>query len=173
MRLPLVVTATLTATLLAACGSATAPGADTSPSATGSSTGAATPPPATTPSPDPTTSPSGPDPSSGPTVPPPADGEVPAGLADRPEVKAAMQDAAGRAGIVAGDVQIGGYMAVTWADGSLGCPQKGMAYTQMTVEGELLLLRVDQRTMEYHARQGGSFTYCATPSGTYSPRTTG
>ena len=32
---------------------------------------------------------------------------------------------------------------MTWTDGSLGCPQKGMSYTQALVEGELLLLRVD------------------------------
>ncbi|QKE82604.1 hypothetical protein [Arthrobacter sp. NEB 688] len=163
MRLPLLLTAALTATLLAACGSTSTPGSGASASDQ----------PSTLPTVEPSGSPTGPLPSSPPTVPPPADSAVPADLADRPEVKAAMQDAAGRAGIVASDVQIGGYMAVTWADGSLGCPQKGMAYTQMTVEGELLLLRVDQRVLEYHARQGAPFSYCANPSGTYSPRTAG
>ena len=44
---------------------------------------------------------------------------------------------------------------------SLGCPKKGMAYPQMTVEGELLRLSIGQRVLEYHARAGGSFAFLA------------
>lgn len=157
MRTRITVTAALAALALAGCGTATNPGSTASPSSSPSASAS--------------TSPTPPGASSTPTVPPPADGEVPSGLAQRADVKAAMADAAGRAGIVPGKVVVAGYMAVTWADGSLGCPKKGMAYTQMTVEGELLLLRVDQRTMEYHARLGSPFSYCADSSGTYSQRT--
>ncbi|HMM96609.1 hypothetical protein [Phycicoccus sp.] len=163
MRTRLLITAALAAATLSACGSAT--------SGTGSTDGGSTAPSSAPPSA--TSTPSLPGPSSTPTVPPPADSTLPVGLEDRPEVKAAMADAAGRAGIVPGQVVLAGYLPVTWADGSLGCPQKGMAYPQMTVEGELLLLRVDQRVMEYHARLNGPFTYCANPSGAYRPRTAG
>ncbi|QIM21842.1 hypothetical protein G7075_13075 [Phycicoccus sp. HDW14] len=101
--------------------------------------------------------------------PPPADDALPPGLADRPAVKAALEDAAGRSGIAPGTVEIAGYQRVTWSDGSLGCPKKGMAYPQMTVEGELLRLSIGQRVLEYHARAGGSFAFCASPSGLYAP----
>ncbi len=161
MRTRLTVTAALAAAALAGCGSAT----------TGSGTASSTTPVTPTPLPSGSASPTGPDPSSGPTVPPPADGSVPAGLADRPEVKKALADAAGRSGIVPGEVVIATYTPVTWSDGSLGCPEKGMAYTQMTVPGELLVLRIDQRTLEYHAGPDGTFAYCADPSDRFVPRT--
>ncbi|GGL33821.1 hypothetical protein [Phycicoccus endophyticus] len=157
MRPRLLVTAALTALVLTGCGtesSGSASSADTSPSPTATAT----------------TSPSLPAASSTPTVPPPADSSLPPGLEDRTEVQAAMKDAAGRAGIVPGEVVVAGYEAVTWSDGSLGCPQKGRVYPQHTVDGERLLLRVDQRTLEYHAALGGEFSYCASPSGGYRPR---
>ncbi|MGG5258224.1 hypothetical protein [Phycicoccus avicenniae] len=151
MRTRLTVTAALAALALAGCGS-TSSTAGSSPS-----------------SPDPVPTASSPSatppklPSSSPTVPPPVDDAIPEGLAQRPAVKAALADAAGRAGIVATSVQVAGYEQVEWADGSLGCPQPGMSYTQMTVQGERLVLSDGQRRMEYHARLGGDFTYCATP----------
>ncbi|MEP7113253.1 MAG: hypothetical protein ABI862_08310 [Ilumatobacteraceae bacterium] len=44
--------------------------------------------------------------------------------------------------------------SVTWPDGSLGCPQSGMNYTQVTVDGALIELAVDGTTYRYHS--GGS-----------------
>ena len=41
----------------------------------------------------------------------------------------------------------------------------------MTVPGELLVLRIDQRTLEYHAGPDGAFAYCADPSDRFVPRT--
>ncbi|MBM6402197.1 hypothetical protein [Phycicoccus sonneratiae] len=154
MRTRLTVTTALVALALAGCGITTAgSGGGESPSDQPSTV-------PTSPSPSGTAFPSTP-----PGTPPPVDDAIPPGLADRPAVKAALEDAAGRAGIVPETVEVAGYSHVTWADGSLGCPQKGMAYTQMTVEGELLRISAGQRVMEYHARLGGPFTYCANPSG--------
>jgi hypothetical protein len=65
-------------------------------------------------------------------------------------------------------VVIAAWSPVTWSDGSIGCPQKGMSYTQATVPGELLMLRVDSALFQYHARTGGSFAYCANPSAGYT-----
>ena len=59
---------------------------------------------------------------------------------------------------------------MTWSDGSLGCPQEGMAYTQALVDGELLLLRVGTGLFQYHGGEGGSLSYCANPSATYTVR---
>jgi acyl-CoA synthetase (AMP-forming)/AMP-acid ligase II len=57
---------------------------------------------------------------------------------------------------------------VEWSDGSLGCPQKGMDYTQALVDGELLMLRVEQALFQYHSARGGPFTYCAAPDASYT-----
>jgi hypothetical protein len=50
---------------------------------------------------------------------------------------------------------------VTWPDGSLGCPEEGMVYTQATVEGTQVLLRVDDRVFDYRAGDDGSAFLCA------------
>lgn len=93
---------------------------------------------------------------------------LPEGLRTRPAVVAAIADTARRKGVAPEQVVIAGWSPVTWNDGSLGCPKKGMSYTQALVEGELLILRVDGGLFQYHARTGGPFTYCATPSADYS-----
>lgn len=156
MRTRLTVIAALAALALAGCGSSTA----------GSGGASASDQPSTVP-----TSPSvtATLPSVPPSVPPPADDAIPDGLAERPAVKAALADAEGRAGIVPGTVEIAGYQQVTWNDGSLGCPEEGMSYPQVTVEGELLRLTVGKRVLEYHARAGGAFAFCAAPSDGYTP----
>lgn len=155
MRHLALVGAALAVGLLTACGST-----DPSPgSGDGSPTGAPTSsgPTGGTPAPAP------------PTATPPA-GSVPPDLREQPRVSAAIADAAARAGVDPAGVVVAAATAVTWNDGSLGCPQKGMAYTQAEVEGELLLLRVGTALMSYHARVDGPFTYCASPSAGYAVR---
>jgi hypothetical protein len=44
--------------------------------------------------------------------------------------------------------------AVQWPDGSLGCPQPGMAYTQVMVDGMLIRFQAEGKLYEYHS--GGS-----------------
>lgn len=93
---------------------------------------------------------------------------IPPDLLDRPAVESALDDAADRQSVSAGEVIVAAFTPVTWNDGSLGCPQKGMSYTQMTVEGELLILRVGTTLLQYHGRVGGPYTYCANPTSGYS-----
>ena len=50
--------------------------------------------------------------------------------------------------------------AVVWRDGSLGCPQPGMMYTQALVPGYRIVLRVGGETYDYHASQAGFFVLC-------------
>lgn len=52
---------------------------------------------------------------------------------------------------------------VTWRDGSLGCPAKGMQYTQVLTPGSRIVLTHDGLTYEYHAGGGREPFYCATP----------
>lgn len=51
-----------------------------------------------------------------------------------------------------------------WRDGSLGCPQPGMMYTQALVDGYWIILEVDGVEYDYRATQNGTFRLCETPT---------
>ncbi|MDH3463085.1 MAG: hypothetical protein OEM32_05605, partial [Acidimicrobiia bacterium] len=51
----------------------------------------------------------------------------------------------------------------TWTDGSLGCPEPGMSYTQTLVDGWQVLLQVGERLFDYHAGADGIPFLCASP----------
>lgn len=57
--------------------------------------------------------------------------------------------------------------AVTWSDGSLGCPQPGQTYTQALVAGWRLVVRAKGREAVYHASQRGQWLLCT--GGTSAP----
>lgn len=100
------------------------------------------------------------------TEPPPGElppGPVPDAVVSRPEVQAAIADFAEREGVEVEEVVAAGYADVTWPDGSLGCPQPGVMYTQALVPGHQLILQVGDTTASYHAAEGRPFAYCATP----------
>jgi hypothetical protein len=69
-------------------------------------------------------------------------------------VEVAVADLATRLGIDPTAVEVVSVEEVTWRDGSLGCAQPGMAYTQALVAGSRIVLRADGAEHEYH--QGGS-----------------
>lgn len=75
-------------------------------------------------------------------------------------IDAAIADAASRTGIAAASIKIVAAEAVTWPDGSLGCPQPGMAYTQALVPGYRIRLNADGRNLDYHAGERGVPAYC-------------
>ncbi|QDO90099.1 hypothetical protein FNH13_18670 [Ornithinimicrobium ciconiae] len=104
------------------------------------------------------------DPSGGTALPTgPVSDEV---IASEP-VQAAISDLAERESVAADAVTVAGHQAVTWSDGSLGCPKPGMMYTQALVPGHLLVLEVDGAQFSYHSgdrgNRAGEFTYCADP----------
>lgn len=86
-------------------------------------------------------------PSSGPS------GGAPGGDA-RPDVVRAVDDLATTLGVDAGEVEVVSVEEVTWRDGSRGCAEPGMSYTQALVDGSRITLRAGGRTYEYHS--GGS-----------------
>jgi hypothetical protein len=92
---------------------------------------------------------------------------LPDDLRTRPTVVAAIADTASRERVPPEQVVLATWSPVTWTDGSLGCPKKGMSYTQALVEGELLILRVGGELFQYHARSNGPFSFCASPSAGY------
>jgi hypothetical protein len=69
-------------------------------------------------------------------------------------VQAAVQHLSARLGIPESAVTVVSVAAVTWPDTSLGCPQPGMRYTQVPVDGARIVLSADGREYAYHS--GGS-----------------
>ena len=54
-----------------------------------------------------------------------------------------------------GQIEFVQFELVTWPDGGLGCPQPGMAYIQIMVEGYRIQLSYDGQVYDFH---GGSST---------------
>lgn len=97
-----------------------------------------------------------PTPTSLPPIEPIVTGEVPAELMD-----AILSDAASRSTTRAA-ISVIRAQAVTWSDGSLGCPAKGMSYTQALVDGYWVVLDAGGQQLDYRASKSGSFKFCAT-----------
>jgi len=83
--------------------------------------------------------------------------------AQSPAAREAVADLAQRLGVSEDDVRVVSMEEVTWRDGSLGCAQKGMMYTQALVNGSRIVLGVDARKYEYHQGQGRVF-WCEKPT---------
>lgn len=72
----------------------------------------------------------------------------------------ALADASHRSGVAETELVIEKSRRVTWNDGSLGCPQPGMNYTQALVPGWHLVVRAGERTFDYRAADRGRFMLC-------------
>jgi len=92
------------------------------------------------------------------TVPPsdaPGIGEVPADL-----LADLVADAAERMATEPDLVEVVQAEAVTWNDGSLGCPEPGMFYTQALVDGYHVILRAGTDDLDYRVSAAGGFRLC-------------
>ena len=74
--------------------------------------------------------------------------------------QAVLADASKRTGIEAAKLEIVESVAVTWPDGSLGCPEPGMNYTMALVPGYRIRIRADQQVLNYHASARGYWVFC-------------
>ena len=117
------VVAVAAAVLLVACGNESGAGGEPSMTPTGSNS-------------------QSPDPTSPPTTPPtpPSD-----------PVGQAKAELAGRLGVDQSQVTLVGSDEVTWRDGSLGCPEPGMHYTQALIPGIRTVLEVAGKQYHYHS----------------------
>ena len=88
----------------------------------------------------------------------PPDGEVPSEMLDE-----IVADAAARAGVEPGEVDLVVAEAVTWSDGSLGCPEPGMMYTQALVPGYRVVVEAGGEELSFHASESGDFRLCENP----------
>jgi hypothetical protein len=71
-------------------------------------------------------------------------------------VDLATADLAERLGIAASTISVTSAEAVVWPDAGLGCPQPGMAYIQVPVDGALVVLSAGGGEYSYHS--GGRVT---------------
>jgi hypothetical protein len=98
-----------------------------------------------------------------PTVPeqPPAESTVPVVTGEAPGdlLDSILADAESRV-TTESAISVVRAQAVTWSDGSLGCPEPGMSYTQALVEGYWVVLDAGGRQMDYRATAGGAFKLC-------------
>ena len=75
-------------------------------------------------------------------------------------IEAALDDAANRSTTARADIKVTSAEPVTWPDGSLGCPQPGMMYTQALVAGYRIVLQAGEQTLNYHAMSRGRPVFC-------------
>lgn len=59
--------------------------------------------------------------------------------------------------------------SVIWSDGSLGCPEPGMMYTQATVDGYWVELSVGERVLDYRLSVDGQIRLCTSGAITGGP----
>jgi hypothetical protein len=93
---------------------------------------------------------------------PPLLSTLPADVQGR--MPALLDDAARRSGVPVAQLQVRAMQAVTWSDGSMGCPIPGRMYTQALVPG----WRVEIATaapgagavLHYHASRRGAWLWC-------------
>jgi len=87
----------------------------------------------------------------------PSPGTPSAGTPGTPEsgpVGQAKADLAKRLGVAAAEVTVVSSDDVTWPDGSLGCPEPGMHYTQALIQGSRIILEAAGK--QYHYHSGGT-----------------
>ena len=75
-------------------------------------------------------------------------------------IEAARADAAQRSGLPAAQLAVVSAQSVTWSDGGLGCPRKGIQYTQALVPGYRVKLQVGGEVWDYHAGERGGVLLC-------------
>lgn len=90
-----------------------------------------------------------------------------------PVITAIIADAASLVGTDVIHVEVVSVASVAWTDGSLGCPQPGMFYTQAVVDGGQVIVRVDETELDYRVGRDGSFMICKSdqsgPTGSRTP----
>lgn len=71
-----------------------------------------------------------------------------------------MADLTDRLGISENQVRVIDVKQVTWADASLGCPQPGSAYIQVTTPGYWILLESSENQYTYHTDSKTQIVLC-------------
>ena len=97
----------------------------------------------------------------------PADRQVPGGSPSgnialpTSVIEPVVAEVAKLAGVPADQVTVISAEAVTFPDGSLGCPQPGMVYTQALVDGYKIVAEAGGKTYDFRGT-GSTFRLCTT-----------
>jgi hypothetical protein len=75
-------------------------------------------------------------------------------------IRQVSDDAARRSGVDASRVRVLEAGAVTWSDGSLGCPEPDRMYTQALVPGYRIRVEAGGQQFDYHAGARGTWRLC-------------
>ena len=75
-------------------------------------------------------------------------------------IEKAKEDLAKRLAINPSQIELVEAASVIWPDKSLGCPQPGLEYPQVQVDGILIRLRVGNNVYEYHGGGGRTPFLC-------------
>lgn len=78
-------------------------------------------------------------------------------------VQLAQADLAKRLNVLPSEITLTEIREITWRDGSLGCPQPGMRYKQVLVNGSQIRFEVAGKSYYYHSGGGRGPFYCARP----------
>ena len=90
----------------------------------------------------------------------PLDSPLATPLAINPTVDLARADLAARLKIAVAQIQVVSFEQVEWRDGSMGCAKPGVMYIQVIISGYKIVLSVDGKTYEYHAKAQGAPALC-------------
>jgi hypothetical protein len=82
-------------------------------------------------------------------------GEVPQAI-----LEAILKEGAALARVGPDQVAIERAESVVWSDGSLGCPEPGMAYTQALVKGYWVVVEAAGKKYDFRVGSGGNFRLC-------------
>jgi hypothetical protein len=74
-----------------------------------------------------------------------------------------LASAADETGVEIDTIEVTRAEAVTWTDGSLGCPEPGMTYTQALVDGYHVVLVASDTELDYRATTNGDHRLCENP----------
>jgi hypothetical protein len=78
----------------------------------------------------------------------------------QPMLERIRADAAERVGVAPDQVKVLSVESVTWSDGSLGCPEPGMMYTQALVRGNRVRVDAAGTILLYHSGAQNTFVHC-------------
>ncbi len=70
------------------------------------------------------------------------------------------QDLAKRLSVTVDQITVVSATSTEWPDSSLGCPQPGMAYSQIVTPGYLIVLSQGQKQYEYHTDLSATIVFC-------------
>jgi hypothetical protein len=77
-----------------------------------------------------------------------------------PVLEATMLDLSRYLDVPVDDIELVQVEAVTWPNAGLGCPEEGMAYAEVMVEGSRITLLAEEQLYTYHTAGNGEFVLC-------------